>query len=144
MPVVSEEDVRVRMLECRMRGEKPPSRCPLCWDEVHIESQDHPYGESYVTEFLHMCCPTCGILYDCRECYRYILHEPEKHPCPDKLLKNQMCNCPPADASSSSTDPSNAPPPSGTALTDWPPKPSATEASLRAMKRSALKKARGW
>lgn len=105
MPVVDEEYIRIRELECKMKGVKPPSRCPLCWDEVHVVSQDHPYGEGYVTELLHMECPTCGILYDCRECYRYILHEPEKHPCPDKIIDSQRCTCPAHGASTSSTSP---------------------------------------
>lgn len=144
MPVVSEDDVRIRMLECKMRGEKPPARCPLCWSEVHIESQDHAYGESYVTEILHMDCPVCGILYDCRRCYRYILHEPEKHPCPDKLLENQKCRCPPEDVSSSSTDLVATLPASDAAPTAYPPKPYDAQASLRVARRRARFKSRRW
>ncbi len=142
MPVVSEDDVRIRMLECKMRGEKPPTRCPLCWDEAAVESNEVPYGETYVTEFRHIECPTCGIVLECQDCYRYTLHEPEKHPCPDKLLENQKCRCPPPDESSSSTDPAAAFPASAAAPTDYPPKPFDMQVSVRQAKRRALWKSR--
>lgn len=148
MPVVDEDDVRVGIIEAKMKGQKPPSRCPLCWDEVVVEKQEHPYGESYVTELLHMDCHTCGIVYDCRRCYRYIIHEPEKHPCIDKVLENQLCRCPPDNESSSSTDPDPEPTllssSSGPALTDSPASGYNMEASLRRAKVLARRKARGW
>lgn len=104
MPVVSEEDIRIEKLEAKMKGVSAPQRCPLCWDESHVESQEHSYGESTVIEFLHIDCETCGIIVECRTCYLYILVHPENHPCPDKLLTKKLCTCPPLEESTSSTD----------------------------------------
>lgn len=104
MPVVDEDEIRAGDLEAKMKGKKPPSRCPLCLSECLVVSQDHPFGEGYVTEFLHMECPVCDVLYDCRQCYGYILHQPEKHPCREKLLEHRLCKCPPESTSSTSPE----------------------------------------
>ncbi len=103
MPVVNEDEVRAGVIEAKMKGTYPPFRCPLCWSEASLDSNEVPYGEGYITEFKYIECPVCDIVFECKKCYRYILYKPENHPCSEKLLQAQMCKCPQEIVSNSST-----------------------------------------
>lgn len=90
------EDEAIDKLEAKMKGKghAASSRCPFCRNRAKVESTDHPIGESYVTEFHYIDCGLCGIIVDCRTCYRYYLHEPERHPCLELVDLSKACACP--------------------------------------------------
>lgn len=93
-PEEAEEDDLIERLEAKMQRRTPCTRCPLCRRRAVVAETQHPYGEGYVTEFHNIDCELCDVVLDCRECYRYYLYDPERHPCPELLSTTSMCKCP--------------------------------------------------
>lgn len=94
MPVCTVDDIRAECLEAKMRGEHPPSRCPLCWSICEVREQTHHYGYQIVVEFRDIECPNCANVGDCRTCFKYILQYPEEVQDPSVVDTAMLCTCP--------------------------------------------------
>lgn len=80
------------------KGERRPEYCPVCGLVGCLRfEQEHPFGDTFVTEYVGHMCRNCGDLAECATCGGWFLADKEIKLSDDCLP--YLCDCKPSSAS---------------------------------------------